>query len=52
MTNEQLIAKLTEYAEWCDANEWEIPIDMSDLLREAAQRVKDMNDDIRIIRAV
>lgn len=28
MTNEQLIAKLTEYAEWCDANEWEIPIDM------------------------
>ena len=39
MTNEQLIAKLTEYAEWCDANEWEIPIDMGDLLREAATRL-------------
>lgn len=39
MTNEQLIAKLTEYAEWCDENEWEIPIDMGDLLREAAMRL-------------
>lgn len=44
MTNEQLIAKLTEYAEWCDENEWEIPIDMGDLLREAAQKVRDMDE--------
>lgn len=36
MPNEKLIARLNEYAEWCDANEWEIPIDMGDLLREAA----------------
>lgn len=43
MTNEQLIAKLTEYAEWCDANEWEIPIDMGDLLREAAQALEIMD---------
>ena len=33
MLNKELIAKLTEYAEWCDANEWEIPICMGDLLR-------------------
>lgn len=44
MTRKELIAKLTEYAEWCDANEWEIPIDMSDLLREAAQELKDMDE--------
>ena len=39
MTNKELIAKLTEYAEWCDENEWEIPIDMGDLLREVATRL-------------
>ena len=44
MTHEELITKLTEYAKWCDANEWEIPIDMSDLLREAAQELKIMDE--------
>lgn len=48
MTNEQLIAKLTEYAEWCDANEWEIPIDMGDLLREAATRLPTTCQDCKL----
>ena len=39
MSNEELVAHLNEYAEWCDANEWEIPIDMGDLLRDAAMRL-------------
>lgn len=39
MPNEELIARLIQYAGWCDANEWEIPIDMGDLLREAAMRL-------------
>lgn len=52
MTNEQLIAKLTEYAEWCDENEWEIPIDMGDLLRETAKKLENMDNYIRNIRAI
>ena len=44
MKHEELIAKLIEYAEWCEANEWEVPIDMSDLLREAARELIDMDD--------
>lgn len=39
MNRDELISRLNEYAEWCDANEWEIPIDMGDLLREAAQEL-------------
>lgn len=52
MTNKELIAKLTEYAEWCDENEWEIPIDMGDLLRETAKKLENMDNYIRNIRAI
>ena len=40
MKDSELIKKLRENAEWCDANEWEIPICMGDDQREAANRLE------------
>lgn len=34
---EKLLSNLAEYADWCDANEWEIPINMGQDIREAIQ---------------
>lgn len=39
MTNEALMRELREMAEWADANEWEVPITLGDVLREAAERL-------------
>lgn len=35
-----LIRRLTELAEWADANEWEAPIDLGDTIREAVEELK------------
>lgn len=40
MTNAELAVRLRENAEWCDANEWEIPICMGADQREAARRLE------------
>lgn len=40
MKDSELIKRLRENAEWCDANEWEIPICMGDDQREAANRLE------------
>lgn len=37
---DDLTKRLTEHADWCDANEWEIPITLGDDLRAAAARIK------------
>ena len=40
MNDKELIARLIELAEWADANEWEVPIDLGDTIMEAAERLK------------
>lgn len=37
---EDMIARLLEDAEWCDANEWEIPIHFGDDYRMAADEIQ------------
>lgn len=37
---EKLLSNLAEHADWCDANEWEIPINMGDDIREAIVVIK------------
>ena len=32
---EKLLSNLAEHADWCDANEWDIPITMGHDIREA-----------------
>lgn len=39
-TIEDLLTRLSEHADWCDANEWEIPITMGDDIREAIVFIK------------
>lgn len=34
---DELLTRLTEHADWCDANEWDIPITMGQDIREAIQ---------------
>lgn len=33
---QELIEELMDYAEWAESNLWEVPIDLPDILREAA----------------
>lgn len=40
MTNEVLISRLREYAEWAEANIWEVPITLPDVLKEAADFIE------------
>jgi len=40
MNDKELIARLIELAEWADANEWEVPIDLGDTIMEAVERLK------------
>lgn len=42
-----LIERLKEYAEWADANEWEVPLCLGDDLRKAAAYIeqKELVDD-------
>ena len=40
MKNEVLIARLWEYAEWAEANIWEVPITLPDVLKEAADFIE------------
>lgn len=37
-----LIDRLIELAEWADANEWEVPIDLGDTIMEAVEQLKRM----------
>ena len=37
---EELLTRLAEHADWCDANEWEIPITMGNDIREAIATIK------------
>ncbi len=40
MTNEALVSSLREYAEWAEANIWEVPITLPDVLKEAADFIE------------
>lgn len=48
MTNEVLISRLREYAEWADANIWEVPITLPDVLKEAADLLEKLTDPMTI----
>ena len=37
---DEFIATLNEYADWADANEWDVPICLGDDLRKAAHCIK------------
>lgn len=39
----ELINRLIELAEWADANEWEVPIDLGDTIMEAVEELKKRN---------
>ena len=40
MTNEALIERLREYAEWAEENIWEVPINLPDVLNCAAEVIE------------
>lgn len=40
LSTDELLTRLAEHADWCDANEWEIPITMGDDIREAIVVIK------------
>lgn len=42
MTPDEIIRELREDADWCDANEYEIPLCMGDNQREAADLIESM----------
>lgn len=44
MTNEKLIARLREQAEWADANIWEVPLTLPDDLRMAANLIESLTN--------
>lgn len=44
MTNEALISSLREYAEWAEANIWEVPIDLPETLKAAADLIENTTD--------
>ena len=50
MNREELVNALRENAEWCDANEWEIPICMGDNQREAADMLENAETEKRALR--
>lgn len=37
---QELIQRLLEYAEWADANEYEVPLCLGDDLRKAAEYIR------------
>lgn len=44
MPVDELIATMREYAEWADANIWEVPIMLPDVLREAADELERLSE--------
>lgn len=50
MSTCELIENLREYAEWADANIWEVPLMLPDYLRQAADLIEEQKrqlDDLR-----
>lgn len=41
----ELITELRELAEWADANIWEVPINLPDVLRQAADELEKTQED-------
>lgn len=46
-SNEELTARLREYAEWAEGNIWEVPIMLPDHLKQAADEIETMRRDLR-----
>lgn len=49
--NRKLIDDLRTYADWADGNEWYIPIDLPDLLREAANMIEQQAIELAAMRS-
>lgn len=45
METSELIKELREHAEWADANIWEVPINLPDVLRQAADEIEKTQED-------
>jgi hypothetical protein len=46
MTPDEIVKALRENAEWCDANEYEIPLCMGDNQREAADLIESLQSQL------
>jgi predicted nuclease with TOPRIM domain len=44
MDAKEIVKALREHAEWAQANEWECPITLGDVLRKAADTIEELND--------
>lgn len=46
----ELIENLREYAEWADANIWEVPLMLPDYLRQAADLIEEQQKQLEELR--
>lgn len=51
MDHEKLVSDLRAYAEWADANEYDVPLDLPDLLREAANMIEQGDVELAAMRS-
>jgi hypothetical protein len=42
---DDLLTRLSDLAEWADANEYEVPINLGDTLREAAKKIRSLTSE-------
>lgn len=50
MDNKSLIENLRDYREWAESNIFEVPIDLPDVLSEAADVIENMGKHIEILQ--
>lgn len=50
MSECELIKNLREYAEWADANIWEVPLMLPDYLRQAADLIEEQQKRLEELR--
>ena len=50
-TTGEIVRALREHAEWAQANEWECPITLGDVLRKAADRLESQEQTIAALTA-
>lgn len=50
MSNKEVIENLRDYREWAESNIFEVPIDLPDVLSEAADVIENMGKHIEILQ--
>ena len=51
MNGDKLIARLRELADWAESEIWEVPIDLPDLLRQAADGIEKFEYEYEVERS-